>query len=307
MRPVGSTNGRKPPGGYPELSDYVGGLLAGFIEGEACFAITKQTRGFGYRPMMSIAVRDDDTALLEELTERTKLGRTTRKPAYRTSRPQAGWQVSAKADCQRLVQILDRHILRGHKAPQYLIWRDAVAAWIGDDITGRRKPDEWGPFAHWKRGLESAKRYVPSAITHGTPAIAPGWEPYLAGFITAEGHFAVEEPGRARLTIHLRADDAPLLRQLRDACGLGRVSGPHKPGGLAKHPTVAWITGSNADTLAMVELLECFPPAGRKRLEFEIWKQAVLERAVGHAWGRERVALIRQMLMELRTYAPATP
>jgi hypothetical protein len=38
-RPVGSTNGRVPEGGYPDIDPEFGGFLAGFIEGEATLSI----------------------------------------------------------------------------------------------------------------------------------------------------------------------------------------------------------------------------------------------------------------------------
>jgi hypothetical protein len=124
MRPVGSTNGRKPPGGYPEVS----WDLAGLIAAEGCFYIAKQTRGFGYRPSMEIGMRADDGYLLETLARRTKLGRIAATPAWRTSRPQVQWQVMAKADSERLVEILDGSLLLGRKAAQYTTWRSAVCA-----------------------------------------------------------------------------------------------------------------------------------------------------------------------------------
>jgi hypothetical protein len=73
VRPVGSKNGRVPEGGYPRVDRELGGFLAGFIEGEACFTISRQTRGYGYRCVMSLNVRDDDGSLLHELAEKTRL------------------------------------------------------------------------------------------------------------------------------------------------------------------------------------------------------------------------------------------
>src|SRR3954447_25185927 len=109
MRPVGSTNGRVPPGGYPEIDPELGGFLAGFIEGEGCFSIVRQTRGYGYRCWLSLNARDDDAALINELAASTRLGTVRPHPGRPTSRPQVCWTVMAKADRQRLIQLLYAH------------------------------------------------------------------------------------------------------------------------------------------------------------------------------------------------------
>jgi hypothetical protein len=49
--------------------------------------------------------------------------------------------IAAKADCQRLVEILDGAVLLGRKAEQYAIWRAAVIRWIGDRVTTRMRPE----------------------------------------------------------------------------------------------------------------------------------------------------------------------
>jgi hypothetical protein len=66
-RPVGSTSGRIPAGGYPEIDAELGGFLAGFIEGEACFSLPKQPKGQNHRCTMSLCVRADDPRLREGL------------------------------------------------------------------------------------------------------------------------------------------------------------------------------------------------------------------------------------------------
>jgi hypothetical protein len=88
MRPIGSKDGRVPHGGYPDIGPEVGGFLAGFLEGEACFAIQRQTRGYGFRCTMEVGIRADDAELLRHLARATRLGTVTPVPAQRTSRPQ---------------------------------------------------------------------------------------------------------------------------------------------------------------------------------------------------------------------------
>ena len=304
MRPVGSMNGRIPAGGYPELSSYFAGLLAGLIEAEGSFVIAKQTRGYAYRPTMSLAMRADDRTLLDAVLRHTKLGSVVETPARRTSHAQVRWHVTAKADCVRLVHILDDSRLRGKKTAEYSIWRAAVLRWTRGGAGARLKPDDWAPFELWKHELEEAKRYrePTSRTAHRAQTFRSGeWEPYLAGFATGEGCFHVEKRGVPRFTIRLRADDMPLLVGLRDATRAGRVYGPYDPTAKQRHPSAMWTVSSREETDRLVEILDRSPVAGRKRLEYGAWRSAVLERSRGAGWSGERVRQAREFLMQLRS------
>jgi hypothetical protein len=301
VRPVGSTNGRKPPGGYPRVSDYLAGLIAGLIAAEGCFSIAKQTRGFGYQPDMSIRMRADDGRLLETLARRTKLGRTTAVPARRTSREQVDWSVFAKADCQRLVEILDGAPMLGRKAEQYAIWRKAVLRWVGQEVRGRLKPCDWTPFAVWKEELAQHKRYAEhrGPIRDAGASTTGGWQPFLAGFATGVACFDIDHNGRPRYTINLRAAEVPLLACFQRLSGLGRIYGPYARRGPG-NPTARWVMTSSRETVGLIALFDECPPSGRKRLEYEVWAHAVLERAAGAGWRRDKVAVARSTLRGLR-------
>jgi hypothetical protein len=114
-------------------SDGFGHWLAGFIDGEGCFVVSRQ-RG---RPRFRIQVRDDDRQILEETIARTGIGRLYAIAAYRTSRSQAAWEVGDKAGAARLCVILDRFPLRAKKRHDYALWREVVAEWQ------LRGPDTW--------------------------------------------------------------------------------------------------------------------------------------------------------------------
>jgi hypothetical protein len=300
-RPVGSTNGRVPAGGYPAVSPELGGFLAGYIEGEGCFAVRRQHRGFGYRPTMSIVARSDDAALLAALHDVTRIGTITGRRARHTSRSQAAWTVTAKMDCARLVELLDRYRLRGRKREAFLPWRAAVRHWVGEDPTARLTPADWSPFAAWKRAIQVANAYDADCASHSRDQpTADGWRAYLAGLITAEGHFGIDRTLRPTFTIHLRSDDLPLLHWLRTTTSLGRVYGPYPPSGLATSPSARWMTSSASDNLGLVDLLEGLQPGGRKLLELLIWREAVLERSCGSGWSRTRLTLARDRLLAAR-------
>ena len=102
--------------------------------------------------------------------------------------------------------------------------------------------------------------------------------------------------------MHMRADDAPMLRWLQGKTPLGKVTLPRHPGGRARKPAVTWNICSISQCLALIDLLERFQPGGRKLLELLIWRSAIIERSAGRGWRRDVVELVRQRLAHLREY-----
>lgn len=296
-RPKGSADGRMPRGGYPPVPGEIGSFLSGFLEGECCFGIARQTRGSGFRPMASLVARADDGELLRSLQARTNIGRITSRPAYRTSHPQAVWTITAKMDCRRLVEVLDEHPLVGRKAAAYGPWRAAVLRW---SASKRLTPGDWDAFPEWKRQLEHANSYRP--VDAGRVRLPEnGWLPYLAGLVTAEGHFCIDQRGSPRLVVRMRDDDAALLHGVCDRSVAGRVYGPYSEQSRT-NPATAWQVFSTADALRIVELFNESAPGGRKCLEFHLWRSAVYERAAGQGWNRRRVERARDALMDARKF-----
>lgn len=285
MRPVGSTNGRIPPGGHPAIDDELGGFLAGFIEGEACFSIRRQ-RGYGYACNMGLTARADDAVLIRNLASALRLGTVNSVEARRTSKPQVRWTVAAKSDCRRLVEILDRHPLRGRKSQDLAIWRAAVRYWVGPDATARHAPEDWPPMAYLASRLREVRRYkVPCELSlhDGTTGLDLDWGSFLAGFITAEGCFMIGRtgsPGRyaPRFAINVRADDESLLTALRARTGVGGV-GLTLNNSEGSAPAAHWVTTGSKSLTTLVDILDRFPPRGRKWREYEIWRAAVAEYA----------------------------
>jgi hypothetical protein len=112
-------------------SELDGGFAAGLIAGDGHFAILPNNGVTTWRCFLSVGLRADDTPLLADLSRWSGAGNLVAVPARRTSRPQTNWIVQRKADCQRLVSILDRHPILGKKQGQYAIWRKAIAVWTG--------------------------------------------------------------------------------------------------------------------------------------------------------------------------------
>jgi hypothetical protein len=311
-RPFGSTTGREPSGGYPDLSHADGGFLAGFIEGEASFGIRKQTRGACYRCAMTIDVRDDDESLVRALVALTRLGTVCRRPAYRSSNPQVSWRVAAKSDCLRLLQLLTRHPLRGRKANDLAIWKDAVAMWTSTNA-GRWTRRDWSPIANLQRRLTERRAFDRDRVAVAHPALDIGradWGPYLAGLLSAEGSFGILRNGRSnflpQVHITLRADDRLLLDAIHRFTGVGRLYAMHPRRG---NPMVDWIVRDIPGLFRLVELLDANPPRGRKAAEYGIWRLAVglHGSAYSRADVRSTLERLRRDLTAARTYTSLTP
>jgi hypothetical protein len=317
---MGSTDGRTPAGGYPTISREFAGFLAGFVEGEACFSIVRQSQANrakftcrSHRCVVAICARDDDQELIDELARATALGNVVRCPSHRRSRPQVNWRIHAKADCQRLIEILATSPLRGRKSHDYAIWRTAAEWWIAGDATTRPAHRDWTPMAYLRERLMEVKRYecASSPTIDDPPGLAPDWLPYLAGFVTAEGHLSLNRPDpksdrvSPKLTVRLRADDKPLLEQLQARTGVGRIYEYARKGGL---PIVQWVIFNRLDLHRIVELLDASPPRGRKLAEYQLWREGV--RICNDSLGGKQPVEIRSIarrLKELRAYRPPKP
>ena len=96
--------------------------LAGLIEAESHLAVAPNNRD-GWRCACAVALRDDDASILRKMQNGLGMGRLRPIRARNGSRPQVTWIVDSKAECAVLVDLLDRHPLRGRKLEQYRVWR----------------------------------------------------------------------------------------------------------------------------------------------------------------------------------------
>lgn len=117
-----------------EITDYWGGWLAGFTDGEGCFRIAKQDEVnpcacYGCR--FKINLRDDDKAILQEIQDTLGIGRIydglASTNAGLNHQALACFQVSAIADCAEIVKIFEKYPLRAKKQRDFEIWKQAVA------------------------------------------------------------------------------------------------------------------------------------------------------------------------------------
>lgn len=134
--------------------------LAGFIDGEGCFRIHKEKGGGYYACHFTLKLRDDDRAILEEIVGRTGIGHLKPDLIRGTSKPAMVWVVQSKAECVKLVALLDQYPLRAKKARDYAIWREAVAFWVAQPKGSRwHGPRDWSQMIAYKVAIEDARAY----------------------------------------------------------------------------------------------------------------------------------------------------
>lgn len=156
-------------------SDF-GHWLAGFIDGEGCFSILYRSTNRTYACGLTIALRDDDAAVLEAIRETLGFGslsairRSASKRGFDT-KPGALWRAGTRLDCLRLVRLLDRYPLRAKKARDFTIWREAVAVWLGVHQGGHGgiNAARWQRMADLKTMLSETRRYQGSVLVIPEP------------------------------------------------------------------------------------------------------------------------------------------
>jgi hypothetical protein len=258
------------PAPPPRLTTTEGHFLAGFLDAEGCFHLRPNNGGTGWQCWMSLALRDDDAEILVALAQLTGLGRLVQAPARGPSKPQVVWHVVSHAECLRLTDLLRGFPLRGRKRREYEIWREAV-----HDLVDEPRPPSL-PLAHTE--IRALRRYVDPERRSTKPVELSddALGPYLGGFFTGEGHLAISRR-RVRTAVKVREDDRPLLEAFARSTGLGAVY--VTPAYRNPNPAAVWIVHRSDQLSAAVQLLEHAGLRGRKRREFEVWREAAREAA----------------------------
>jgi hypothetical protein len=272
--------------------------LAGFVEAEGCFQINLRNAGTSYGCEMAIQLRDDDDALLARLVSELRIGRLRSVKARGTSMPQTRWSVNRWADCRSLVAILDEHRLLGRKSADYAIWRRALE--VRADCSQWKDPRV---VRGLRSALRAAKQFTTVSPVRPTPA-TPSWG-YITGLIEGDGHFGLRGQ-QARLVIHLRADDLPLLESIRSTTGCGSIclSPPYR----STKPSATWTVHRPVELAAVGSQIEETGMYGRKAAEFTPWLEAVRELSSATADSRAPDASLlsscEARLKAARTYMP---
>jgi LAGLIDADG endonuclease len=279
------------------VDDRDGHALAGFVEAEASFGIRPNNGGRSWVCHMTLTQRDDDADMLVDIARVTGLGRLSRRPAQRKSRPQVCWAVQSKLECRRLVDLLKRYPLRGRKGREFAVWASAVVEWTESRYGASGATTHRALRAHAEQ-LRELRRYVDRSDERtASSAGADGLTAFFGGFFTGEGSFSLD--GRAVACIHVRADDADLLRTFHERFDLGRMS-LATPVGL--NPSVKWTVGRRAELPRAIALFDAAVLRGRKRREFDAWRIGAAEYARGRDRDNTVVAAARAALQEARSY-----
>lgn len=107
---------------------------------------------------------------------------------------------------------------------------------------------------------------------------------WFAGFVDGEGCFDIHPirgPGTVsyicRLSIGLRWDDAPILREIQQRTGLGDLR-HHTANGGPRGNTgnqARWTVAKKAEVAQLVLLFDRYPLRAKKRNDYLIWREAV--------------------------------
>lgn len=143
--------------------------LAGFSDGEACFALRfSGAKWKSYHPDFIIGLRADDWRILDAIQRRTDIGYTRSVPRRGGDNPQIAWHVTGLADSQALAVGFRLGCgLFAKKRRDFELWAEAVELIIafGGGIARSAATERLGQI---KRELHHIKEYHPE--------YADGWQ-----------------------------------------------------------------------------------------------------------------------------------
>lgn len=129
---------------------------------------------------------------------------------------------------------------------------------------------------------------------------------YIAGLIDGEGCLSINMHTQhkhlrpmyyPRFGIHMRADDAPILLQIQQFLGVGKL---YFHNNIDRNPMVSYQIDNVKDLMKIVELLDVCPLRAKKAREYAIWRTCVL---LKQKRGRnDYFAIAYEQLKELKAY-----
>lgn len=132
---------------------------------------------------------------------------------------------------------------------------------------------------------------------------------WFAGFTDGEGCFRIKPTNKGtyqcRFSIGLRADDEPILREIRDEIGAGILV--HSGRDSIKQEQWRYEVNSKAGCLALVEAFDRFPLRAKKARDYDVWRRAVMVWASvenGRRADWSEMAALADELREARRFAP---
>ena len=133
----------------------------------------------------------------------------------------------------------------------------------------------------------------------------PEWCSWFAGLVDGEGCFLIHSVhGRwcaAKLVINMRADDRPMLEEIRKELGFGSLTFRPRSHGNGK-PTLVYQVSKASELLALVHLFDRSPLRSRKRKDYEVWRTFVLLHQSRHNATDPRIEALLHEIKAVRVY-----
>jgi hypothetical protein len=190
-----------------------------------------------------------------------------------------------------------------------------VCWWVADDPTRTYPNRDKTPIALLKQRLHEVKafsqRESDRVIHDEIQGLEGDWPGYISGLLTAEGSLGIVNKGprslAPKLQLRMRADDRPLLLEVTKRMATGKLY-EHGPTPAYPPGVINWIVCSRDDLSQGIEVFDKHPPRGRKRSEYEIWREAVIEYAKGEPPGSRNARMndLRGALAHARAYRNPT-
>lgn len=137
--------------------------------------------------------------------------------------------------------------------------------------------------------------------------LTPEWASWFSGLVDGEGCFIIYRIGAryhsAAFVINMRADDRPMLEEIRRMLGFGAVQRRRRTRGNDTH---AYHVSSAKNMLALVRLFEHYPLHSRKRRDYEVWRTFVLLHASPKNATDPRLAELFHEIKDARRFTEPT-
>jgi DNA modification methylase len=142
------------------------------------------------------------------------------------------------------------------------------------------------------------------------------FDAWLAGFIAGEGCFRIQAHKNNRyytcqFSIHLRADDAPILLACQKRLG-GRIvfyDGRENKQGIKSKPDVRWLIETRDDCLRLAGILDRVPLFAKKANDYALWRRGLdlwINTPKGSRWHGPRdvgeMASLHRRLQEVKRW-----
>lgn len=118
-------------------------------------------------------------------------------------------------------------------------------------------------------------------------SISDYWGGWFAGFAAGEGCFNIQRHNhknpctnyQCQFQLHLRADDKPILEEIRDTLEIGAIYDyPARiNNSRSARPQAHFCVHAVDDCAELVKVFEKYPLRAKKQCDFEIWKQMLAE------------------------------